>query len=68
MRILIAGTDERRPADLAVQSGYFGRWIGPWVFSCCDAICKCPVANYYVRVAEFTGYYLAVERDSLAME
>ena len=68
MRILIAGADERRPADLATQRGFFQRWIEDWAFSCCDAICKSSVANYYRRVAEFTGYYLAVERDSLAIE
>jgi len=68
MRILILGADERRPADLATQRTFFQRWIEDWVFSCCDAICKSPVANYYVGVGEFTGYYLAVERDSLAME
>jgi len=68
MRILILGADERRPADLAAQRAFFQRWIEVWAFSCCNAICKSPVANYYARVGEFTGYYLAVERDSLAME
>ena len=68
MRILIAGTDERRPADLATQRSFFARWIEISAFSCCDAIYASPIANYYRRVAEFTGLFLAVERDSLAIE
>ena len=68
MRILIAGADGRRPADLATQRRFFERWIEPSAFSCCDAINASPIANYYGRVAEFTGLFLAVERDSLAIE
>lgn len=68
MRMLIEGADERRPADLATQKGFFARWIEPTAFSCCDAIIACTIANYYRRVAEFTGLYLAIERDSLAIE
>ena len=68
MRILIAGHDDRRPSSVAQQRAFFARHIEPWVFQCCTAIRNCPVANYYREVAQFTYCYLALERDSLAME
>lgn len=68
MRILVAGHGTRRPEPIATQRAFFERRIAPWVFDCCDAICKSSVANYYRRVAEFTSTYLAVERDSLAID
>jgi TorA maturation chaperone TorD len=68
MRLLIAGNDERKPAPIAVQREFFDLRIASWVFDCCDAICKCPLANYYQRVAEFAHMYLVIERDSLAIE
>jgi TorA maturation chaperone TorD len=67
MRMLIAGDAERAPSDIAVQRAYFDRHIAPWVIRCCNAICQCPLANYYRHVAEFTSLYMAVERDSLAI-
>jgi TorA maturation chaperone TorD len=67
MRMLIAGDGERAPSDIAVQRAYFDRHIAPWVAQCCSAICQCPLANYYLRVAKFTSLYMAVERDSLAI-
>ena len=68
MRLLVAGEGERAPAAVATQREFFARRIEPWVFDCCDAICKCPLANYYQRVAELTSLFMAVERDSLAIE
>jgi TorA maturation chaperone TorD len=68
MRMLIAGADERQPAPLATQQGFFTRRIAPWAEACCDAITQSPVANYYRRVAEFTSVFVAIERDSFAME
>jgi len=68
MRILICGTDGRVPAPVAVQPDFFNRWIGPWASECCSAITQSPIANYYRRVAEFTHCFVAVERDSLAIE
>ena len=47
MRILIAGDGDRRPAPVAAQRDFFERRIQPWVFACCNAICECPLANYY---------------------
>jgi TorA maturation chaperone TorD len=67
MRILVAGDGERRPAPVAEQRAWFEGHIAPWVFDCCDAICKCPLANYYRRVAELTRLFMAIERDSLAI-
>ncbi len=68
MRLLIAGDGQRRPEAIAVQREFFALRIAPWIFECCDAICNCPLANYYQRVAEFTSLLMAVERDSLAIE
>jgi TorA maturation chaperone TorD len=68
MRMLIAGDGERKPAAIVVQRAYFDRHIAPWVFVCCTAIRDCPLANYYQRVAEFTHLFMAIERDSLAID
>jgi TorA maturation chaperone TorD len=68
MRILIAGFDGQAPAPIAVQREFFNRWIAPWAADCCDAITQSQIANYYVRVAEFTSLFVAVERDSLAID
>jgi TorA maturation chaperone TorD len=68
MRILIAGAPGRPPVEVAGQRAFFARHLEPWVFACCDAIRESSVANYYVRVAEFTSLFLAIERDSLAIE
>jgi TorA maturation chaperone TorD len=67
MRLLVAGGEGRPPASLAVQRRFFETRIASWAFVCCDAICACPLANYYRPAAEFTRQFLAIERDSLAM-
>jgi|APIni6443716594_1056825.scaffolds.fasta_scaffold09538_2 TorA maturation chaperone TorD len=68
MRILIGGQGERRPAPVPEQRRFFEARIAPWANDCCTAIENCPLANYYRRVAEFTRFLLAIERDALAME
>jgi TorA maturation chaperone TorD len=68
MRILVAGNGELAPARVAVQRAFFERWISPWMDDCCDAIELCPIANYYRRVAECTKMFLAIERDSFAID
>ena len=68
MRILIAGAPGRDPAPIAVQQAFFERNVAPWAITCVRAISDCAVANYYARVAEFAEAFLAVERDSLAIE
>jgi TorA maturation chaperone TorD len=68
MRILIAGHDTRAPATLVEQRKFFDRHIGDWVLRCCDAITASAVANYYQRVAQFTISFVALERDSFAIE
>jgi TorA maturation chaperone TorD len=68
MRLLIAGDGERAPAELDVQRNFSRKWLFPWVFTCCAAIEKSSIANYYARVAEFSTLFMALERDSLAME
>jgi TorA maturation chaperone TorD len=68
MRILITGRDETRPATIAEQRAFFAKHLGGWTDRLCDAIKLCPLANYYRRVAEFGECFMALERDSLAME
>ena len=68
MRILIVGTRDRPPAEPSMQRAFFERRIAPWVFDCCAAIQESSVANYYRRVAQLTSSFLAVERDSLAID
>jgi TorA maturation chaperone TorD len=68
MRILIAGEGDRRPAAVNVQQEFFDRHIAAWVFACCSAMRNSLVANYYRRVAQFTISFLALERDSFAIE
>jgi len=68
MRILITGTGDRPPSAPATQRAFFEGRIAPWVFDCCAAIQQSSVANYYRRVAQLTSSFLAVERDSLAID
>ena len=70
MRFLVAGDADCdwRPATIAEQQGFFARHVGPWAFACCAAISANPVANYYGRVAQFAERFLALERDSFAVE
>ena len=68
MRILVAGDAERPPATIREQRGFFERYVTSWTFECCTAIRDSPVAIYYGRVAQFASCFLALERDSLAME
>ena len=68
MRILIAGQGQRAPATIAEQRAFFERHIAPWISACCTAILDCPVANYYRQVAQFTQSYMALERDSFAID
>jgi TorA maturation chaperone TorD len=68
MRLLIAGDSERRPAEIPRQRAFFQSHLAPWAFDCCTATAQSPVANYYRRVAQFASCFLALERDSLAMD
>jgi TorA maturation chaperone TorD len=68
MRILTGGQGDRPPAALEEQRSFFDRHVAPWAFACCTAISICPLADYYRRVAQFTECFLALERDSFAME
>ena len=68
MRVLIAGAAGVAPAGLAVQRSFFARWIDPWTMDCCNAISANELANYYRRVAECTKVFMAIERDSFALE
>jgi TorA maturation chaperone TorD len=68
MRMLVAGDGDRRPAPLPDQRAFFDRHVWPWVPDCCIAISTNSVANYYRRVAEFAHCFVALERDSFAIE
>ena len=68
MRIMIVGLGDRPPSSMVEQRNFFQKRLLPWVFDCCAAIEKSSLANYYRRVAEFTTLFMALERDSIAME
>jgi len=68
MRVLITGSAELNATELSVQRDFFETHVMPWVFDCCNAIRACPIANYYRRVAELTESFMAIERDSFAIE
>ena len=68
MRMLVAGDGDRLPATIARQRAFFDRFVAPWAFDCCTAIRENALANYYGRVAKFTCCFLALERDSFAIE
>jgi TorA maturation chaperone TorD len=67
MRRLIEGGDDAPPAPINVQGRFFDDHILPWVMECCGAVKRSPLANFYVRVAEFCELFMAIERDSLAI-
>jgi TorA maturation chaperone TorD len=68
MRALILGAGREEPFAFAEQREFFEVHVKPWVFDCCTAIQNSPVANYYRRVAEFTQLFMAIERDSFAID
>ncbi len=68
MRILICGAPGIDPGTLQQQREFFAVYLLPWVASCCNAIIASPIANYYRRVAEFTQFFMVIERDSFAIE
>lgn len=68
MRVLIGGAAGIEPGTIAQQREFFAVYVVPWVGSCCSAIRISPIANYYGRVAEFTESFVAIERDSFAIE
>ena len=61
-------TASDRRSSIAEQQDFFDRHVGPWALECCAAISANPVANYYRQVAQFAHCFLALERDSFAVE
>ncbi len=68
MRALIGGAPGIEPSSFADQRKFFESYVSPWVPACCAAIIASAIANYYRRVAEFTQSFVAIERDSFAIE
>jgi len=68
MRMLVAGDAGRRPATIAEQRAFCETHLLPWAFDCCAAISTSLLANYYRQVASFANCFLALERDSFAIE
>ena len=68
MRMLVAGDGDRPPAPIADQRAFCERHVLPWVFDCCVAITQTPIAKFYRQVASYTCCFLALERDSFAIE
>ena len=68
MRLLITGSGRAHPFEVGQQRQFFEDNLGSWVFACCAAITAKSVANYYGRVAQFTECFMALERDSFAID
>jgi TorA maturation chaperone TorD len=68
MRLLIEGDSARSPANLSVQKGFFETHIATWAFDFLRALKDCSLANFYHPVAEFAEIFMALERDSLAID
>ena len=68
MRLLIEGEGTRAPGTLAEQKRFFERHIAPWVDDLCTALKQSPLANFYRPVGEFTESFVAIERDSFAID
>lgn len=68
MRLLIEGQGGRRPASPIEQQAFFARHLDSWVADLCTALKQSPLANFYRPVGEFTELFMAVERDSLAID
>ena len=68
MRLLIVGAEGVPASSVLVQRQFFALHIEPWFESCCSAITKSPLANFYSVVAQFTCSYLQVERDAFAID
>jgi TorA maturation chaperone TorD len=68
MRLLIEGGDARPPAAVTDQRRFFERHIDPWMSKLCTALKQTPLANFYRPVGEFTESFMAVERDSFAID
>jgi len=68
MRLLVAGDGRRGPEPVARQREFFERHIAGWAGDCCAAIEQNSVANYYRAAAKFTALFVALERDSFAIE
>jgi len=68
MRLLVAGDATLAAQPIATQKAFFEAQIAPWIADCCDAIMQSPIAKYYAAVAQFTLGFMALERDSIAME
>jgi TorA maturation chaperone TorD len=68
MRMLIAGDELRAPGSVDQQRAFFARHLDGWTDAFCAAISASPLANYYKRVSEFVVVFMAVERDSLAID
>ena len=68
MRMLVAGDAARPPARIPDQRAFCERFLLPWAFDCCIAISQSAIANYYRKVAKLSGSFLALERDSFAIE
>ena len=68
MRLLIEGDPARPPSKLIIQKGFFETHVGSWVFDLFSSLKESPLANFYRPVAEFAELFMALERDSFAID
>ncbi len=64
MRILIIGTADRAPVNVATQRVFFDDHIWPWIEKLEVSICSSELANFYRVVGELVGTFFRVERAS----
>jgi TorA maturation chaperone TorD len=68
MRFLVAGHEGQPPFPLAEQKAFFSRHVSPWIDRFTEDLQSVPVCNYYGAVAQFTESFVALERDSFAID
>ena len=68
MRVLIAGTGERKPVEIASQKTFFLKHVSPWYARCCDDIRRARGVSYYKCVADFAQAFFDIEFEAFAVE
>jgi len=68
MRALITGAGTPTRFTLSQQRDFFSEHVQSWVASCCDALDANATAGYYRAVGRFTRCFVALERESMAIE
>ena len=68
MRVLVAGSAARAPADVAAQRRFFQDHVEPGVGKFFAALAAASEANYYRRVAALGAAFFALESESFQLD